>query len=334
MKMTPILLVMGGLLVFWASLFAMVIVPAMTLNEQPSEIWRPWTELEARGHKLYVENGCSYCHSQFVRVFDWDLGAERIAQKGDYIAMEPAILGTERTGPDLSQEGGEHPDDWHMAHFTNPRYTRPMSLMPSWAFLGEDNIKALTAYMQALGGKNADFRVARQLEWKAPAQQAWEQGPEKNVQWLHNQVPQVWQDMPNPYAATPAAMERGKLIYQEYCIHCHGQMGDGNGPAAPFLNPQPFNFTTLRRHLIQGKYLGGMLYYQIMNGITGTGMPYFKRELESEKIWAVSNYVAVTFVGYTDAKIEPRGIDVSYEPEWKNPYEPPSQEEVKGKSQP
>ena len=30
-----------------------------------------------------------------------------------------------------------------------------------------------------------------------------------------------------------------------------------------------------------------------MNGITGTAMPYFKRDLESEKIWDVSNYVAV-----------------------------------------
>ena len=51
-----------------------------------------------------------------------------------------------------------------------------------------------------------------------------------------------------------------------------------------------------------------------MNGITGTAMPYFKRELESEKIWDVGNYVAVTFIGQTDADTEPRGIDASYEP--------------------
>ena len=56
---------------------------------------------------------------------DWDLGAERIAQAGDYVNGQPILLGSARTGPDLSQEGGEHPDDWHVAHFTNPRYTRP-----------------------------------------------------------------------------------------------------------------------------------------------------------------------------------------------------------------
>jgi len=43
-------------------------------------------------------------------------------------------------------------------------------------------------------------------------------------------------------------------------------------------------------------------------------MPYFKRELESEKIWDVGNYVAVTFIGQSDAAAEPRGIPAAYEP--------------------
>jgi hypothetical protein len=33
--------------------------------------------------------------------------------------------------------------------------------------------------------------------------------------------------------------------------------------------------------------------------------------------------VAVTFLGYTDATLEPRGIPAAYEPEWKNPFSPP-----------
>ena len=43
-------------------------------------------------------------------------------------------------------------------------------------------------------------------------------------------------------------------------------------------------------------------------------MPYFKRELESEKIWDVGNYVAVTFIGQSDAYGKPRGIDAAYLP--------------------
>jgi len=324
MKMTPALVVIGGLMVFWSSVIIAIILPATTLNERPSESWRQWTAREEAGHDLYVRNGCSYCHSQFVRVVDWGQGAERIAEKGDYVGYNPAILGTERTGPDLSQEGGEHPDDWQIAHSMNPRYTRPMSLMPSWEFLGKEAVADLTAYVQSLGGRDADRRVERQKYWKKPALAAYEAGPDKNIAWLHDHVPPVWRPMPNPYAATQADLARGKSTYQQFCINCHGPVGDGKGPAAQYLSPPPLDFTTLRGRLVEGKYIGGILYYQIMNGITGTAMPYFKRELESEKIWDVSNYLAVNFIGYTDAGIEPRGIPAAYEPEWTNTYNPPA----------
>lgn len=325
MKMTPALVVIGSLMVFWCSVIIAIILPAMTLNDKPSELWRPWSAKEAAGHDLYVRNGCSYCHSQFIRVMDSDLGSERIAQQGDYVGnIPPAKLGVMRTGPDLSEAGGEHPDDWQLAHFTDPRYTRPMSLMPSWEFLGPESIGDLIAYVQSLGGKDADRRVKRQnVEWKPPALAACDAGPEKNVAWLHDHVPPVWRPMPNPYPATEADLARGHRTYQQFCINCHGPVGDGEGPAKKYLHPPPLNFTELRGRLVDGKYIGGIFYYQIMNGITGTAMPYFKRELESEKIWDVSNYVAVNFLGYTDATIEPRGIPAAYEPEWKNTYQPP-----------
>lgn len=324
MKMTPALVIVGALMVFWASVFVAVILPAATIDDRPSDIWMEWTTDEAAGHDLYVRNGCSYCHSQYVRNVDWGMGAERIAQMGDYHGMQPLILGTERTGPDLSQAGGEHPDDWHTAHFVNPRYTRPVSLMPSWEFLGDNEIRKLTAYIQSTGGKMAKVRMDRQLEWREKAQKAYAAGPDENIRWIHSKVPEVWRKMPNPYPPLEASLERGRTVYQWFCINCHGPVGDGQGTAARYLDPPPLNFTTLRRHLEDGKYIGGIFYYQIMNGITGTSMPYFKRELESEKIWDVGNYIAVQFVGYTDSNIEPRGIDASYEPNWENRYRPPA----------
>ena len=321
MRMTPALLVVGSLMVFWTAVIMAVVLPAATMSPQPSAAWRAWTDAEAEGHALYVTNGCSYCHSQFIRVVDWGLGAERIAEAGDYAEYQPAILGTERTGPDLSQAGGEHPNDWHVAHFTNPRFTRPMSLMPSWEFLGKEKMDALSAYVQSLGGKDSDFRVGRQEQFKTSTQAAYESGVDKNIEWLHAQIPQAWRAMPNPYPATAADLERGKRVYQDFCIGCHGTMGDGKGPAEKYLTPPPLNFTTLRRHLVDGKYIGGVFYYQIMNGITGTAMPYFKRELESEKIWDVGSYIAVRFVGYTDAGMEPRGIPAAYESNLEDPHQ-------------
>ncbi len=307
----------GTTLVVVAITIAVVLVPVKTFKaaDRPSDIWRPPTPLEAKGRLLYKANGCMYCHTQYIRSVDWGLGAERIARPGDYYLQVPPFLGSTRTGPDLSQEGGEHPDDWHAAHFFNPRFTRPESIMPLFGFLKPGETRALIAYVQSLGGKMADRRVERQLEWRKKAIAAYEKGEDANIEWLHSHVPEGWVRVPNPYPPTEAGLARGAVIYQRFCLGCHGPVGDGQGPASAFLYPPPLNFTTLARHLKPPKKLiGGILYYQIMNGITGTAMPYFKRDLESEKIWDVSNYVAESFIGRNDANKEPKGIDASYEP--------------------
>ena len=128
--------------------------------------------------------------------------------------------------------------------------------------------------------------------------------------WLNANIPQGWRDLPNPYPTSEAGLARGHKIYQDFCLGCHGAVGDGMGPAQPWIYPPPLNFTILKNR----ETSGGILYYQIMNGITGTAMPYFKRDLESEKIWDVGNYVAVYFIDDSDANTEPRGIDAAYEP--------------------
>jgi len=328
MRMSPALLIFGSVAIVWAAFFSVVLVPTATITKQPSRIWRPLTLREEKGRLLFIANGCTYCHSQYVRPQDWGVGADRIAQAGDYHQQQPHLLGSERTGPDLSQEGGEHPDDWHLAHFLNPRSTRPLSLMPRFEFLGGGNVQLLTDYVQSLGGADADYRVARQSYWKKRAVAAYRAGPVANLRWLHSEVPAVWLNMPNPYPPDQAALARGQEVYEIFCVGCHGPVGDGKGIAAPHLMPPPLDFTTLKGNLPQGKYIGGLLYYQVMNGITGTDMPYFKKDLESAKIWDVSNFVAANFVGYTDYHVAPLGIDAAYvtPPHPQLPYVPPRPE--------
>jgi cytochrome c oxidase cbb3-type subunit 2 len=310
MKMTPTVIIVGILALLAAIALTMVYWPYAKRTTTPSDIFRERTKIEAEGRLIYLQNGCVYCHSQAIRAFDWGHGAERIAQSGDYLADEPIELGSQRTGVDLSQEGGEHPDDWHLAHFINPRFTRPASIMPPFTWLGMDRIHKLTQYIQSLGLKDADHRMERQHHWKKESIKAFESGSEANVKWLADHIPQGWHEVPNPYPTTDAGLQRGHKIYQFFCIGCHGPVGDGMGPAQPYLYPPPLNFTILKGREISG----GILYYQIMNGITGTAMPYFKRDLESQKIWEVGNYVAVYFINQSDANTEPRGIDSAWEP--------------------
>ncbi|MDP4977912.1 MAG: cbb3-type cytochrome c oxidase subunit II [Desulfobacterales bacterium] len=310
MKMTLTAIVAGALTILALIVFIMVYMPYAQQDTTPSEIWRDRGQVEQAGRKIYIANGCVYCHSQSIRAIDWGHGAERIAQAGDYVGDEPILLGSERTGVDLSQEGGEHPDDWHIAHFINPRYTRPSSIMPPFKWLGKDEIITLTQYVQSLGFKQADKRMERQRYWKQKAIEAYEAGPDVNARWLAEQIPEGWRNIPNPYPTTPAGLQRGHKIYQEFCLGCHGPIGDGMGPAQPWIYPPPLNFTILKGREISG----GIIYYQLMNGITGTAMPYFKRDLESQKIWEVGDYVANYFINQSDANTEPRGIDSAWEP--------------------
>lgn len=311
MKMTPTAIVFGSLFILIAVVLVVVILPyADTSKTIPSELFRTRTSVEEKGRALYISNGCVYCHTQSIRAVDWGLGAERIAQAGDYLKDHPILLGSQRTGPDLSQAGGEHPDDWHLAHFINPRFTRPLSIMPPFKFLKEKNIEILTRYVQGLGMKHADRRMERQTLWKQKSIDAYESGVDENVAWIHENVPQGWRNIPTPYPATEAGLARGRKIYQDFCFGCHGPVGDGMGPAQPYIYPPPLNFTILKGRGISG----GIIYYQIMNGITGTAMPYFKRELESEKIWDVGNFIAKYFIDEIDADMEPKGIDAAYEP--------------------
>lgn len=313
MKTANNIVIIGSLLVVFAATFSNVFWPMITIPDKPSKSWRVKEPVELKGRRYYVANGCTYCHSQYIRPQDWGIGAERIAQVGDYHDQAPHLLGSERTGPDLSQEGGEHPNDWHLAHFINPRFTRPRSLMPRFAYLDPDDLDALTAYVQSLGGKDADVRVSDQERWKRETHAAYMRGPDANIRYLHSRVPPTWRAMPTESPVSRASVKRGEKVYQDYCVGCHGPVGDGNGPAAPHLVPPPVNFTLLKRHLIDGKYIGGILYYQIMNGITGTAMPYFKKDLESAKIWDVSNFIEYSYINHTDDKYPSAGIPAAFE---------------------
>jgi cytochrome c oxidase cbb3-type subunit 2 len=93
--------------------------------------------------EIYRANGCIYCHSQQIRPEGY--GADILRNWGqrrtvarDYLYDKPVMLGTMRTGPDLTNIGLRQTSaEWHLRHLYNPRITSPGSIMPPFPFLFE-----------------------------------------------------------------------------------------------------------------------------------------------------------------------------------------------------
>jgi cytochrome c oxidase cbb3-type subunit 2 len=107
------------------------------------ELPPPLSDEAKRGLKVYLANGCIYCHSQQVRPedagsdIDRGWGVRRTVSR-DYIRDAVAVMGTSRTGPDLSNIGVRMSDSsWHLLHLYNPRLVSPGSNMPGFSFLFE-----------------------------------------------------------------------------------------------------------------------------------------------------------------------------------------------------
>ena len=64
----------------------------------------------------------------------------------------PFQWGSKRTGPDLARVGGRYSDEWHVQHLEDPRAVVPESIMPTYAFLKENDLDAgdMTKHLTAL----------------------------------------------------------------------------------------------------------------------------------------------------------------------------------------
>ena len=96
-----------------------------------------------QGAEVYRSLGCVYCHSQQVRTENHggDIArnwGKRRSVSRDYLFGKPVMLGTSRTGPDLTNIGEREPSaEWHLRHLYNPQITSSGSLMPPYPFLFE-----------------------------------------------------------------------------------------------------------------------------------------------------------------------------------------------------
>ena len=115
---------------------------------------RVLSPLAQRGEEVFKAYGCVVCHTQQirgderlrvqigdrmvvpVRAPDARYGLDEPTRPEEYANASPPLLGTQRTGPDLTGVGDRLPSVlWHYWHLYDPRSVSPGSVMPPFRFL-------------------------------------------------------------------------------------------------------------------------------------------------------------------------------------------------------
>lgn len=229
------------------------ILPA--LNNQaavrPLPDAQPLSAQAARGKAVFVSNGCVACHSQQVRNVDMDrVWGNRPSIAADYAGNTrmdfwrntATLMGTERTGPDLTDVGTRQPGrEWNLVHLFNPRIVVKESVMPAYPFLfryteapaAEDVVVSVPpAHMQGRNGKIVATAEALDLvAYLQSLKQAKLPEAENIPAFLYKTEKKA--GISAGREDTPAA--DGEALYMANCSACHQANGEGLAGAFPPL---------------------------------------------------------------------------------------------------
>jgi DMSO reductase family type II enzyme heme b subunit len=126
----------------------------------------------------------------------------------------------------------------------------------------------------------------------------------------------------SPALAKPGDTDKGEEIYVKRCLQCHGDEGDGLGPAAERLNPPPRDFT-LGQYKIKTTAFDDEiandddLFRMIGDGMPGTAMPGWSDMLSEQDTWDLIAYIK-TFAGLEEEEASSQvdyGTQVASSPE-------------------
>ncbi len=247
----------GSALVFFLFLTLQIaILPAYNNQAvyKPLPDEKPLTKDEIAGKSVYVENGCIACHTQQVREVEMDKPyGQRPSIPSDYANNHRLdvwrntanLLGSERTGPDLTTIGERQPSaDWHLLHLYQPRAVVKESIMPAYPFLfeekdylqkGDIEVKVPAQYLDNKFKKIVPTKKALQL---VAYLQSLKQTPlpegVKPPEFLYKKTTKKVAE-----GVGSANLPDGADLFTANCASCHQANGEGLPGAFPPLKGSP-----------------------------------------------------------------------------------------------
>ncbi len=207
-----------------------------------------------------------------VGAFNLNKVTKKDIKDGAFIFKEHACIGCHTIkengqlvgGPqstDLADSGNRYNQDWLFRFGINPQDFTPHS----GEFLAdatEPQLRSVIGYLMTLGVKDFTYDEP----WKSQE-------------------------------FSTANVERGTVLYKEYCSQCHGATGKGDGPAASGLSPKPAVHANMPFEKIPMEYLYNVIYYGGRSVGKSPSMPYWGLTIGQQGVADVIAYLKVTFTG-------------------------------------
>lgn len=254
------------------------------------------------GKQSFIANGCVACHTQQVRNVDMDkTWGSRPGIAADYAGITrtdfwrntATLMGTERTGPDLTNIGTRQPSQaWNLLHLYQPRAVMEKSIMPAYPWLfevkdevGKDEVEVMVPdkFRKGITGKIVAKKEALDL---VAYLQSLKQTPLPDgkipMEFLYKGEDKTIAKNIN----SPADLPDGQMLYTKNCASCHQANGEGLKGAFPALKGSPIVMGDDLELFVNIIMLGydARAEYAVMNAV-GTD-----NNLSPEEVTAIINH--------------------------------------------
>ena len=299
-------LVLTALIGFVILSLVIAVIPASQMQYvQPLPDQKDLTTSERKGLHVYVSENCMSCHTQQVRNIEMDnVWGDRPSIPSDYFyskarmdvwRQSPSLLGSERTGPDLTNVGNRQPGkEWHLLHLYNPRIVVKESVMPGypWMFEEKDSTQITSEDIvvpvpaKYISNKGNKMIATEEAMYLVAYLQSLSQAPMPGI--IPEFIPSINKKNVETNGNTSSSLD-GEKLYAQNCAACHQTNGSGLAGAFPPLAGSEIvtneDYELFIRVILQG-YDARSEYGQ---------MPGFAEQLNDEEIAAIATHERISW---------------------------------------